>query len=403
MTSFIIGREEGKRVKERGVTKELTMEGISIFTARPLRVTVRDGVIARVEDTDVKPGLPYLSPGFIDLQVNGYRGVDYSSPSLGAADVDRLIRDIAESGTTVHLATIITGPTTTIIRNLSLLEKARQRSAAVAAAIPGYHIEGPFISSEDGPRGAHSPSQIRRADFEEYRRWQEAAGGRIRIVTVAPEVEDALGFIERVSSDGVLVSIGHTGASPEQIRDAVRAGAKLSTHLGNGSHAVLPRLSNYVWEQLGADELSAGIITDGFHLPRAVVKTVARAKGHCRLLLVSDVAVHGGAKPGVYPWGDIMVEVFPDGHLGLHGTGFLAGAGHLLDRDVAQFCRFTSAGIAEAVELCTVNPARLLGLPDPRSFCCPGTVVDLTLFDFSPGCERLAIRRTIQAGRPVFG
>ncbi|WP_455381884.1 amidohydrolase family protein, partial [Salinispira pacifica] len=257
---------------------ELTIAGISIFSGDPLCITLREGTVASVERTDATPEMPWLSPGFIDLQVNGYRGIDYSSPTFDAADTDRLIRAIAESGTTIHLPTIITGPNETIVRNLSLLEQARRESAAVAAAIPGYHVEGPFISPEEGPRGAHSPEQVREADFDEFQRWQAAAGGRIRIVTVAPEVDGALDLIERMAAEGVLVSIGHTAASPEQIRDAVAAGARLSTHLGNGSHAVLPRLRNYLWEQLAADELAAGIIADGFHLPGAVVKTIARAK-----------------------------------------------------------------------------------------------------------------------------
>ncbi|WP_455381238.1 amidohydrolase family protein, partial [Salinispira pacifica] len=119
--------------------------------------------------------------------------------------------------------------------------------------------------------------------------------------------------------------------------------------------------------------------------------------------LVSDVAVHGGAEPGVYPWGDIRVDVYPDGHLGLHGTGFLAGAGHLLDRDIAQFARFTGVPIAEAVRLCTRNPAKLLGLPDPAEFLQEGAVADLTVFDYSPGDERIAVRRTIQGGRLIYG
>ncbi len=261
----------------------------------------------------------------------------------------------------------------------------------------------PFISAADGPRGAHSLANVRDADYGEFRLWQEAAGGHIKLLTIAPEVPGALRLIEQASREGVLVSIGHTAASPASVRKAIMAGTRLSTHLGNGSHAMLPRLANYIWEQLAADELSAGIISDGYRLPPAVVKTITRAKGFARLLLVSDVAVHGGASRGIYQWGDTTVEVFADGHLGVHGTDFLAGAGHLLDRDVAQFARFVGCPLADAVRLCTVNPARLLGMTGSENFCLAGARADLGLFDYTPGADRLSIRKTIRAGRLLFG
>lgn len=381
----------------------MTVEGISVFSGLILRVEIVDDKIVRVDGKTAAVGdLPYLAPGFIDMQVNGYGGLDYSSQTFDEGQVEALIEMLAASGTTKHLPTIITAPKEVIIRNLSRLAKACRNSRRTAAALPGYHIEGPFISPEDGPRGAHNPAHVRDADYEEFRSWQEAADGRIKVVTVAPEIPGALGFIERVSRDGVIVSIGHTGASPETIHEAVEAGAEMSTHLGNGSHSMIPRLKNHLWEQLATDELVAGIITDGFHLPKAVVRTFARAKGLERLVLVSDVAVHGGAKPGIYPWGDIMVEVFPDGHLGLYKTDFLAGAGHLLDRDVAQFLRFTGCDLSEAVRLCTINPARLLGLPDAEDFCTEGATADLVLFNYQPRSEQLEICKTVLTGQLRF-
>jgi len=221
------------------------------------------------------------------------------------------------------------------------------------------------------------------------------------MVTVAPEVEGALSFIEKAAGTGVVVGIGHTGASPETVRDAVSAGARYSTHLGNGCRAELPRLRNHIWEQLAADELVAGIITDGFHLPAAVVKTFARAKGGERLVLVSDVAFIAGGEPGVYKWGNMKVELHPDGHLGLHGTPYLAGAGHLLDRCVAQFMNFTGEGAGGAVKLCTENPARLLGLPAERFSLAPGPRANVVEFDYEPGNEALKIRK-VAAGNEAF-
>src|SRR5262249_12675635 len=148
---------------------------------------------------------------------------------------------------------------------LRTLGAACDTDPELAHATPAFHLEGPYISAEDGPRGAHPSAHVRPPDWEEFCRLQEAAGGRIRLVTLAPEREGALGVIERLVATGVVVALGHTAATGRQIHDAISAGARLSTHLGNGAHAVLPRHPNYIWEQLAADELWASIICDGHH------------------------------------------------------------------------------------------------------------------------------------------
>lgn len=380
----------------------MKLEGKWIFSNRPLRVETTGRRISRVEEIAETEGMPYLAPGFADLQVNGYRGIDYSSPELKEDDVEELVTMLAVSGTTQHVPTIVTNPRETIVRNLAVLSRVRKRLPETASAILGYHIEGPFISPIDGPRGAHSSNYVREPDFEEFLEWQDAADGKICIVTVAPEIPGAIDFIREVAQTGVLVSIGHSGAPPEIVRSAVDAGAKLSTHLGNGSHATIPRLKNYIWEQLAADELSAGLITDGFHLPGSVVKTFTRAKGLERLFLVSDVAVHGGKSPGVYPWGDITCEVFPDGHLGLYGSPpFLAGAGHLLDWDIAHFVGASGLSLRDAIRLCTTRPRTLLGIEAEETLT-EGQEANLVTLDFRERDERVTIGKTVQAGRLLF-
>ncbi len=337
--------------------------------------------------------------------MNGYRGIDYSGDDLTVEQVGELTAFLAESGTTRHAPTIVTSSRERILRSLRVIREARERSARLEWALPGIHVEGPFISIENGPRGAHDSRYVRDPSHEEYLEWQDAAGGMVRMVTIAPERNGALDFISRVSREGVVVAIGHTGASPELIRDAVAAGAAISTHLGNGSHELLPRLRNYIWEQLASDDLWAGMIADGYHLPSAVVKVIARAKGLDRLVLVSDVAPLGGSEPGRYRWGDIEVEVFADGHLGLVGTTFLAGAGHLLDRCIARFVHDSGSGIGDAVRLCTDNPARLMGAGERESVGKPpavGEPANLTLFRHRPGDERLEVLTTIANGEILF-
>ena len=382
-------------------------EGVHIGTGELMRVHVADkrvGAVERLPGHRAAAGeLPYLCPGFIDLQINGYAGIDYSSPGLGTADIERMARAIGASGTVRHLATVITGARKSIAASCQAIAKARKESALAGTAIAGIHVEGPFIASEDGPRGAHDKKYVRKPDYDEFREWQEAAEGAIRIVTLAPETEGALDFIEKITADGVVASIGHTGASPRTIRDAVAAGARLSTHLGNGSHGVLPRLKNYLWEQLGEDRLNASIIADGFHLPDSVLRVFARSKTKERLILVSDAAFLAGSPPGLRRWGDISVEINPDGHLSLAGTEFLAGAGHLLDRCVARFAAATGATLAETVALCTINPARLIGLPAEAVDFVPGALACLTRFREPRGAQNLAIETCVIAGEVVYG
>ncbi len=378
-------------------------QGLSCQTGKPVAVDVEGNAIVSVRQTQYRSGMPWLCSGFIDMQVNGYAGLDYSSPALSTADVETIARTIAVSGTLRHYPTIITSARETICRNCGIIADAFRHIPLVRTAVGGIHIEGPFISPENGPRGAHDPAFVRLPDFDEFLEWQEKAEGLIRIVTVAPELEGALQFIEKLAAMGVLASIGHTGASPERIREAVAAGAKMSTHLGNGSHSTLPRLKNYLWEQLASDELSASIICDGFHLPDAVIKSFARIKGMSRLVLVSDVAFLAGSAPGVRQWGNMKVEVHADGHIGLAGTEFLAGAGHLLDRCIARFIGATGATVPETVALCTTNPGGLLGLPSSAYSLDAGNPANLVAFHVPADSFSIRIEHALLSGEELIG
>lgn len=337
--------------------------GTSIFSRRRLRVGFSDGRISSVdEDKDESDGSSFLAPGFLDIQVNGYRSKDYSA-ELNTPQIEALVQELASSGTTKHFPTIITNGENRIIKSIRQIVTAKRESTLVAHAIPGIHIEGPFISPSEGSRGAHDPQFIRTADFKEFLRWQEAAEGCVRIVTVSPENEETLEFISKVVTTGVIVGIGHTDASPELIQKAVDAGARLSTHLGNGSPSMIPRLKNFIWKQLAEDRLSAGLIADGFHLPDYTLQAFVRCKGPGKTILVSDVTALGGNPPGLYHWGTMTIQVFPDGHLGLRGTENLAGASYLLDRGVAFLASHTDFSLTDAVRCVTVNPSTLVGLP----------------------------------------
>jgi len=338
--------------------KEKYITGKSIFTDKPLKVGITGGTVTSVEAGDDCRNI--LAPGFMDIQINGYNSKDYSS-DLNSAQIKELVLDIAQSGTTRHFPTIITNSESSILCSIRNIIEARKSSSLVERAIPGIHIEGPFISPSEGARGVHDPKHIRPADFDEFLRWQEAAEGIIRIVTVSPENEETLSFIRQITETGVIAAIGHTDATADMIERAVDAGARLSTHLGNGSPAFIPRLENFIWKQLSSDKLISSIIADGFHIPPYVLNCFSRCKGRDNTILISDAAALAGNKPGLYKWGDMDVEIFEDGHMGLHNTTNLAGAAYLLNRCISYLTRHTKMSLQDSIRCATLNPRKLTG------------------------------------------
>jgi N-acetylglucosamine-6-phosphate deacetylase len=363
---------------------EERIRAVDGFTGSPVEITLGGGVVKSRVSVEGAQDLPWIAPGFLDAQVNGLQRLDYTAPGLTGDMAAAIASGLLPSGTTRHVATIVTAPADRIVNNLSTLAAACDEKNALSWAIPAFHVEGPFIAPDEGPRGAHDVESVRDPDVGELREWYSASRGRLRLITLAPERPGAIRFIEEAVDLGVTVAIGHTAADHADILRAVDAGAGLSTHLGNGSHALLPRLQNYLWVQLAEDRLSAGMIADGFHLPDSVIRVFSRAKGLERIMLVSDVAPGAGLAPGPYRWGNIDIRVHTDGHLSLGSTEYLAGAGHLLDRCVAVFTRATGVGVPEVIPLVTRNPARILGLPDPALV--PGQPADLVVFRWSgPG------------------
>jgi N-acetylglucosamine-6-phosphate deacetylase len=363
-------------------------------TGEPLDLVCRDGLIAEVAPADGAAG--WVAPAFFDLQVNGCEGRAFVSPSLTPDDVRHIAATCARHGIAALAPTLITASFEALRHGFATLRRACEEDAELARALPCFHLEGPYISAEDGPRGAHPRQHVRPPDLDEFSRLQEAAGGRARLVTLSPEYDGSLSFIEALAKQGVVVAIGHTAASPARIRDAVRAGARLSTHLGNGSHALLPRHENYLWEQLAADELTASVIADGHHLPLSVLRCILRVKGPRRVILTCDASSLAGLPPGRYAeWGQEL-EVQPGGKVVVPGTPFLAGSGVFLDACVRTVLSLGEVSLADAIDMAGARPRELLGLPPRRLEA--GQPADLILFDHGPG-EPFALREALTAGR----
>ena len=296
------------------------------------------------------------SPGFLDLQVNGFAGVDFNDPATTIDDLHKAVAVLRAHGVTRSLPTLITSSIERFAQCARLVLQAKTEAFA------GIHMEGPYISPEDGPRGAHPREFTVAASIDDFNRRQEAAQGQIRLVTLAPEVPGALPLIDHLRASGIRVAIGHTAASAELIRDAVKAGATLSTHLGNGCANMIPRHPNFIWEQLAADEMMASIIVDGHHLPPATVKTMIRAKTVRRTILVTDAIAAAGQPPGEYQLGSLRVRLDETGRVAAPGAANLAGSALAMDRAVANTVRFAGVSLDDALAMASTNPAGYLGV-----------------------------------------
>ena len=348
----------------------------------------------------------YIAPGFIDLQVNGFAGVDYNDPASPAEEIARSIQKMFTTGVTRFFATVITGSEERINGSLKNLAKAKDEFARngrpEAVAMEAFHVEGPHISPETGPRGAHPLEFIRRPDLNEFARWQEAADGNIRLVTVSPEWDETPGYIRGLVRSGVVVSIGHTKATAEQILAAVDAGATMSTHLGNAAHPVLPKTQNYIWEQLAEDRLAACFIVDGIHIPQPFVRAAMHAKGLEKSILVTDAVMPAMCEPGPYKLGQVDVELRANGSVVMRGTERLAGSALRMDEAVANTVRFAGVSLPAALAMATTNPARVGRVAGRQRGLVPGEKADLIRFTWDAQAQSLSIQETIVAGMAVY-
>jgi N-acetylglucosamine-6-phosphate deacetylase len=376
----------------------MTCSGRDAFTGSDIEITF-EKTIERIVPARDSSGV-YLAPAWIDLQVNGFAGVDYNDPALAPEAIGHSVEALFATGVARFYPTVITGAPERMQAALGNLSAAKD-VLAEGEAIEGFHVEGPHISPEDGPRGAHPARWVRPPDFDEFRRWQEATRNRVRVVTLSPEWPGAPAYIERITAEGVVAAIGHTRATTEQINAAVSAGAMLSTHLGNGAHAVLRRY-NYIWDQLAEDRLMADFIVDGIHLPYQFLKVALRAKGIERTVLVTDAAAPAGCAPGRYRLGEVEVELTPDQRVVMVGKDRLAGSALRMDRGIENLMRLGGLALGDAVRTATVNAAKAGRVPLRENGLTRGERGDLVQFRFDAAASRIEILSTWLAGRQVY-
>lgn len=378
-----------------------SVEGINCITDQPERLEIVQGSIEKVSGIKKsKAASSFIGPGLIDLQVNGIDGIDFNDTKLTPEAMLEATHYLLSKGVTTFFPTLVTNSDEKIHQLIHTIVAACEAYPLVNACVGGIHLEGPFISEVEGARGAHNQRYIKAPDWNWVKQCQELSGGRVKMVTFSPEWEGTTTFIHRCIEHGILVGIGHSNASPEQIREAVKAGATLSTHLGNAVPLMLPRHPNLLWEQLAQDDLYASIIADGFHLPDAFLKTAIRTKGE-KVLLVSDATCFSGMAPGVYQTHigeEVVLE--KEGKLSMKKTpDLLAGATKSLLEDIQHLLDQNLASLADAWKMASSRVANFLG--NPYYGLMPTQVADLVIFQMNPE-QKMHIVKVIKQGNSVF-
>lgn len=310
------------------------------------------------------PMPPGKSNSLFDFQVNGFGGVDFQRESCGAPELERAAAELRRHGTSGIFATLVTAESDRLCARFAAMERARATAPGWDRMAVGYHLEGPWLCPEPGYSGAHPRGPMHPPSEAEFKRYQDAAGGRIRLLTLAPEWPGSPEFIAAVTRQGVHVSLGHTNASEAQIDAAIRAGARFATHLGNGTPATMHRHDNIIQRLLARDELTACLIPDGIHLPPFALRNFYRAKPPGRVLFTTDCMTGAGAPSGRYTIGDLEIEIGEDRVARKPGgEGNFAGSTLTPDDGVRRLTEYLGLDPAEAVRLWTDAPRAAFGLP----------------------------------------
>lgn len=375
------------------------IEGLLYSDGNPVSLSLDKGQITEVSSLKKDAEIPktYIAPGLIDIQINGYVGVDFSGPDLAVEGVKKATKALWKAGVTSYYPTVITSDIERIKTNFAILAKAKE-DPEIGPSIPGFHLEGPYISPIAGFRGAHLEKYIKAPDWGEFQELQKAAKGGIKLITLAPELEGAVPFIRNLVESGVTVSLGHHNGSAEEVALAVDAGATMSTHIGNGCANEINRHHNPLWPQLSNDVLTITIIADGFHLTREEVRTFYKTKGVDKTILVSDALDLAGLPPGEYTRGERTLLLTPN-VVKLPKENVLAGAASPISKCVGKVMEYTGCSLKDAIQMASTNSAEFFALKELGAIE-KGKRADLVLFTMEN--NEMLIERTYVGGELVY-
>ena len=326
----------------------------------PVITLTEDGLIHSIESAQSSADNTILTPTFLDIHFHG--AVNHDVMDASPAAFDHISTFLATKGVGHYLPTTVTAPLDATLRALDALATKIDRPEHPGAIPLGIHLEGPFVSH--AKRGVHPPEFILPPDIALFDRFQQAARGHIRLMTLAPEEPGALDLIRHATGQGVKLSLGHTNATAAEARAAIAAGATSATHTFNAMRALDHREPGVLGVVLDDPTLFAEIIADGIHVAPELLRLFLRAKGLEKAILVTDGMSATGMPDGTYTLGGFPVEV---SHGRALADGVLAGSVLTLDRAVAHFAQFTGLDLAATALLASHNPAQLLGLD--AEFC----------------------------------
>lgn len=380
------------------VSNQISVEGMHYKENRPVRICVENGIIQSIEEIGlVQENMLTIAPGLVDLQVNGYMGIDFNDSQVEVEELRKVFPYLLNEGVTSFFPTIITNSYENIKILVQRIYDLMQEDELARSMIAGIHLEGPFLSKEDGPRGAHNVEFIKEPDWAFFTELNASVKGLIKIVTISPEWDRAVEFIDLAVKKNIHIAIGHTSANAEQINRAVKAGATLSTHLGNGAHPVLPRHPNYIWDQLSEDALVATVIADGFHLPESILTVFEKVKRN-KMILISDSVALAGLSAGDYVTsvgGEVTMTDYGKLHL-KDNPLLLAGSAQSILYGVNHLLSIGLNTLDEAIEKASVLPSSIVQLPQKDGLKV-GAPADLIFVRREKG--QISVINTMKAGK----
>ena len=380
-------------------TTDMEMEGIitrDCITGEMTEVCFAGENLVKLIPSGERDAYSYIGPGLIDLHINGVNGIDFNSPALTVAQMIEATEFLLSTGVTTFLPTVITNSDEDICTIVRTIATACATNKLVNECVWGIHLEGPFLSPVPGAKGAHEEKLIKAPDWHLMQKYQQAADGKIRLITLAPEWEGSAAFITQCVAHGIIVSIGHSMANGEHIQNAIAAGASMATHLGNAVPLTMPRHPNILWELLAADQLSACIIGDGLHIPDSFIKVVMKTKGDSTLL-VSDATCFAGMPPGEYTnhiGGQVILD--DEKRVSLKSTpGLLAGAARTLTENVEMIVQHKLGTIGQAWKMASTNVIRFLSKTDKAI----DDKKDYVIFEIR--ADHVRVQKVVKNGRLV--
>jgi len=345
-------------------------------TRKPVRLRWADGFVTHLEAVSSPPPQNrWIAPGLLDLQVNGYAGVDFQGKDLRVDELLVAVRGLRSAGCTKFLVALITDEWPRLMDRLRRLRSLRSQSAELQAAIIGWHIEGPFLSAEPGFHGAHDASCMRDPSPEHMHELRAAAGDDPLLLTLSPERPGALATIQAAVSQRMAVSLGHTDAPADILRQTVRAGARAFTHLGNGCPRSLDRHDNILWRVFETRGLMVSLIPDQIHVSPPLFRLVHRVLDPESIYYTTDAMSAAGAPPGRYRLGSLELDVGADQIVRQPGQALFAGSALRPIDGIFRAAQMLGCSWKEVWPRFSAAPAKLLGLKNelaigqPADFC----------------------------------